>query len=251
MRRLAAVWLNLWFYPAALLFSAVAIPVLSLAVAAAAMFVPRRRALRMFRRAISAYGLGVIRAVAFPWIRVAYRDAGPDPAPGGRIIVSNHRSGSDAFMMAVLPEEIVQVVNIWPFRIPVLGFMARKAGYLSVREMTIGEFVARGTALLREGVSLVVFPEGTRSGGREMGPFHGAAFRLALAARAPIVPLCITGTERTPARGTAWLEPARIRVHRLPAIPWESFRDQDPFHLKTRVREAMARELAAMDGGRS
>jgi 1-acyl-sn-glycerol-3-phosphate acyltransferase len=251
MRRLAAIWLNVTFYPAALLYSAIVIPALAAGVAVASLVVSRRRAMRMFRRAINWYGWGIIHGVAFPCVRVTYRRPAPDPGAGACVFVSNHRSGSDAFFMAVLREEMVQVVNIWPFRIPVLGFAARMAGYLSVREMPIDDFIARGRALLREGVSIVVFPEGTRSGGRELGSFHGAAFRLALAAGVPIVPLCVAGTERTPARGTAWLEPARIRIHRLPAVPWASFRDLDAFHLKTRIRKMMAAELAAMDGVRA
>ena len=50
------------------------------------------------------------------------------------IFVCNHRAASDAFLMCVLPVEAVQVVNTWPFHLPVLGRFARMAGYLNIKK---------------------------------------------------------------------------------------------------------------------
>jgi 1-acyl-sn-glycerol-3-phosphate acyltransferase len=164
------------------------------------------------------------------------------------LFVSNHRSFSDGFLMALLPEHGVQIVNLWPFRIPILGFFARGAGYLSIREMPFDEFVQRAGKLLEEGASIACFPEGTRSGSRRMGPFHGSVFRLALQSKTPIVPLCISGNESIPARGSLVLHPGIITVQRLQPIHPEQHQDLSAFQFKTKVRATMARELAAMDG---
>jgi len=242
------VWLNLQFYPAFFLFSLVAIPALALSVAALAPFIGHRRAMRRFRRAISWYGWVVINVLPFPLVRVRYEDAGGELPPGGALVVCNHRSTSDPFLMACLPREYVQIVNDWPFRLPVLGFFARCAGYLSVKEMPVDEFYARAGRLLADGVGLIAFPEGTRSASRNVGPFHSSVFRLALQRQVPIVPVCIIGNERIPLRGTGWLDPGVIRVRKLPAILPDEYRAWSPFQLKARVRDRIVAELAAVEG---
>ncbi len=146
--------------------------------------------------------------------------------------------------------EGIQVVNVWPFKIPVLGFFARLAGYLSIREMPPEEFMQRAAQLLEEGVSVIAFPEGTRSGSRRMGPFHGALFRLALQTGAPIVPLCLSGTENKPTKGSVVLNPGLIRMRFLPPITAESYRGMSAFKLKNHVRDRMAAELEKMEPGK-
>ena len=79
-----------------------------------------------------------------------------------------------------------------------------------------------------------------------MGPFHWALFRLAQATRTPLVPVCIVGNERTPARGSLILEPTTVRVHCLPEMPWESYRDLTPYQLKNHVRQMIQEEVNRM-----
>ena len=153
---------------------------------------PDRRVMKRFRRSISWYGR-VMTSVPFPFIRLRYEDCSGGGADRAYIFVCNHRAASDAFLMCVLPHEAVQVVNTWPFHIPVLGRFARMAGYLNIKKMTPELFYEKAEALLAEGVSIIFFPEGTRSGNREIGAFHGTAFRLALRSKAPIVPLMHRG----------------------------------------------------------
>jgi 1-acyl-sn-glycerol-3-phosphate acyltransferase len=162
--------------------------------------------------------------------------------------VSNHRSASDAFLMCVLPHVCVQIVNVWPFRIPVLGLYAKFSGYLNIRMMTHEQFIEKAMKLLSDGVSIIFFPEGTRSANRTLGSFHGAAFRLALESKAPVVPLCISGNEKIPPRGSLLLQPGTIRVRRLSALTWDEYKDLNAFAFKNRVRQIIDRELAAMEG---
>src|SRR3990172_5847095 len=143
MKRLCQTGLNFLFDGLFLAFSLVGIPVLALFVACLSPFLSRRQVLRRVRRAISWYGKVVIFILPFPWIRVRYRDFGKDDGPGPFLYVCNHRSSSDPFMMACLPGECVQVVNIWPFRLPALGLAAKLAGYLSVRQMPPELFMSR------------------------------------------------------------------------------------------------------------
>ena len=81
-----------------------------------------------------------------------------------------------------------------------------------------------------------------------MGSFHGAAFRLALASKASVVPLCISGNENIPPKGSLLLRPGNIRVRRLPAITWEEYRDLNAYAFKNRVWNIIDQELCRMEG---
>jgi 1-acyl-sn-glycerol-3-phosphate acyltransferase len=242
--------LNLYFYTFFFLFSSIAIPVLTLYVAVTRLFLSHRETMKRFRRAISWYGK-LITAIPYPFIRLRYENREKKNAGEPYIFVSNHRSASDAFLLCVLPHEVVQIVNVWPFRIPVLGLYAKFAGYLNIRMMSHEQFLEKAGALLSQGVSIAFFPEGTRSASSEMGSFHGAAFRLALASKASVVPLCISGNENIPPKGSLLLRPGTIRVRRLPAITWEEYRELNAYAFKNRVWNIIDQELGRMEGENS
>jgi 1-acyl-sn-glycerol-3-phosphate acyltransferase len=238
--------LNLYFYTFFLLFSAISIPALTLIVAISRIFLSHRRTMKRFRRAISWYGI-IITSIPYPFIRIRYEDRGKKGPEEPYIFVCNHRAASDAFLMCVLPHELVQIVNVWPFKIPVLGIYARLSGYLNIRMMSHEQFMAQATRLLTDKVSIIFFPEGTRSASRTMGSFHGAAFRLALESRAAVVPLCITGNENIPPKGSPFLRPGTIRVRRLQAITWDEYKDLNAFAFKNRVWHIIDKELSVME----
>lgn len=244
--RAKLVLLNLYFYTFFLLSSAIAIPALTLMVAISRIFLSHRRTMKRFRRAISWYGK-IITSIPYPFIKLRYEDRGKNGVDEPFIFVCNHRSASDAFLMCVLPLELVQIVNVWPFSIPVLGPYARFSGYLNIKMMSHEQFLARAKKLLNESVSIVFFPEGTRSASRTMGSFHGAAFRLALESKAAVVPLCITGNENIPPKGSLLLRPGTIRVRRLPAVTWEEYKGLTAFAFKNRVWQTIDRELSVME----
>ncbi len=244
--RLKLFLLNLYFYTFFLLLSPIAIPTLTLIVALSRLFMSHRRTMKRFRRSISWYGK-LITSIPYPWIKLRYEDHGKNGADEPYIFVCNHRAASDAFLMCVLPHECVQIVNVWPFRIPILGLYARFSGYLNIRRMSHEQFMEKATKLLNDGVSIIFFPEGTRSASRTMGSFHGAAFRLALESRASVVPLCISGNENIPPKGSLLLQPGTIRVRRLSAITWEEYKDLNAFAFKNRVWHIIDRELSVME----
>jgi len=244
---LKLIFFNIVFYFVFCLYSVVAIPVLTLLVACFSLVMSHRNTMKWFRRAISWYGMVAIKVLPFPLIRIYYKDYEKKSGYGPYIFVCNHRAATDPFLMACLPYECIQVVNIWPFRLPVLGIYARWAGYLSINEMPFKQFSKQAVKLLRQGVSIIVFPEGTRSGDKSMGQFHGSIFRVAIEAKCPIVPVCISGNENIPPRGSFLLRPGKIKIHKLPAIKWERFKDLKPFKLKNMVRNIISEEVAVMD----
>ncbi len=244
---LKIAWLNVSFYPLFLLFSVVSIPILSLAGLVSWLFLPKRILQRRFRRAISFYGAVVIRVLPYPLVRIDYVDDDPATADGPLVFVCNHRASSDAFLLACLPFECVQVVKDWPLRLPVLGPYAKWAGYLSVTELPFEEFSRRAAGLIAQGACVAGFPEGTRSGTLALGPFNSALFRVALETRCSIVPLCISGNEDVPRRGSLLLRPAVIRIRKLPAIRGADFGHMNAYKLKHHVRDVMAEALTRLD----
>jgi 1-acyl-sn-glycerol-3-phosphate acyltransferase len=241
---LAILWLNLFFWTSVVVVTALFVTGSTIYVGLFLLVVrDRRRGKWLVRRSISHYGSLVLK-LGWPLVKVRYVDHAPDESPPF-IFVSNHRSASDAFLMGCLPFELVQVLNNWPARLPVVGPVAWIAGYLKVRKMSPEAFIQKGTRLLTDGVCIVTFPEGTRSSSRSLGSFHGSAFRLALHSGAPIVPLAITGTENIPKRGSVVLHPGRITVSKLPSITHEQYKDLDAYKLKMLVRERIREYLDA------
>lgn len=245
---LILIFFNSIFYILFIAFSFFGIPLLSLIVAFQALFISHRNAMKKFRGAISWYGLVIIKALPYPFVKVRYEDLDKTKTKGPYIFACNHRSASDPFLMACLPYEFIQIVNIWPFKLPVLGIMAKWAGYLSVREMPFEAFAKKAAELLKDGVSIVAFPEGTRSADGALGQFHGSIFRVALQTGYPVVPVCITGNEKIPARGTLFLRPGIIKIHKLSPITHDQYKGFTPFKLKNTVRQLIVHEIELMEG---
>jgi len=183
----------------------------------------------------------------FPFIRVKYEDCSNSDPKEPYIFICNHRSMSDPFLLCVFPHEIVQVVNRWPFKIPVLGIYAKMAGYLNIKAMGFDQFVIDAKKILSEKVSLSFFPEGTRSGNTKMGHFHSGPFRLFLESKVPIIPVCISGNENIPPRGSIFLRTGTIRICSLPPLQWEDYKDSSPFVIKNEVKDRIEKELITMD----
>lgn len=217
-------------------YSLAAIPVMSLIVIFFGPFLGYRSTMKRFRRAISYYGWVIINILPLGLIKIDYKDLETGDKKGPFIFVANHRSASDPFLVACLPYECIQVVNTWPFRLPIFGRFASWAGYLSVKELSFEEFSLRAAKLLSQGVSIIAFPEGTRSGSKQMGQFHGAIFRVAMKTKIPVAPISIIGNEKTPLKGSFLLNPSVIKIRRLKAVRVQEYSDWSAFKFKNYVR---------------
>lgn len=247
IRVLKLVYLNVTFFSLFILFCAIGIPILALFILLLSIFLTRRDTMRMLRRAICWYGAITVRVLPFPLIKIQYRRHKNKGSAGPYIFICNHRSTSDPFLIGCLPYELVQIAKEYPLRLPVLGIVARGAGYLSINEMPFKIFSRKASALLDKGVSLVAFPEGTRSRDGKMGQFHSGIFRLALQTGYPIVPLCIAGNKNIPPVGSFLLRPGIIKMHELTPLRWDEYRALSPYILKKKVREIIKREVNILE----
>lgn len=179
-------------------------------------------------------------------VAVANR-AGPLPRPC--IIAANHQSFFDPYCIGFFPIFApVFIVRAWPFRIPLYGSIMRRAGYINMEESDQETFLRQAKDILREGATLVVFPEGTRSATGELGRFHSGAFKLAMECDVPIVPLCINGAGHVFPRGKRFGRPAPMAVTLLPLIcpsRFASCGNLSHRHLRRDVKLAIENTLKA------
>ena len=132
------------------------------------------------------------------------------------VYMANHRSLYDiAALLAILDLPVRFLTKRSLFRLPFFGWGLKAAGFVPVdREdrSRAGETFAAATGLLASGVSLVVFPEETRSSGPRMRPFQRGGFLLALKGRALIAPLGIRGTAHIRQKGDLVVRPQTVEL---------------------------------------
>ncbi len=106
------------------------------------------------------------------------------------IVVANHQSAMDLFLFGMQGmDNFAYLVKSWPFK--VLFFFAplmRAAGYVDVESQEPEKVEEQCLNLLKNGTSIIIFPEGKRSRDKKLGKFHVGAFRLACKAQVPVVP---------------------------------------------------------------
>ena len=159
------------------------------------------------------------------------------------VAVANHESYADIFLLSHLPFEMKWLSKDTIFRIPVMGWMMRMAGDIELRR---GDRASASGALaacrdrLAKRVSVMIFPEGTRSRGGELLPFKDGAFRLAVETGAPILPIAIAGTRHAMAKGSFRFQSAVARCEVLEPVSTEGLTTDDVPALRERVRSLIA-----------
>jgi 1-acyl-sn-glycerol-3-phosphate acyltransferase len=187
--------------------------------------------------------LAVVAATLNPLWR--FRVSGTFPADPRRpfVVVSNHESFVDILLISHLPWEMKWLSKVEILRIPVLGWDMWLAGDVPVERGTARSAVKamrRCKEILALKVSVIIFPEGTRSPTGEMLPFKDGAFRLAIDAGVPILPLVVSGT-RTALPKHGWrFDRSNAEVRVLPPVETAGMTTADVDSLKQHVRDVIA-----------
>jgi len=188
----------------------------------------------LFRR------IGPVMATLHPLWR--FRTSGKPPADPRRpyVVVSNHESFADILLISHLPWEMKWLSKAELFKVPVLGWLMRLAGDIPVRRgegRSAVEALQRCRTVLKQRVSVMIFPEGTRSPTADMLPFKDGAFRLAIDTGVPILPLAVSGTGTALPKHGFLFGRAKAEVRVLEPIETAGLTVKDVHALRERVRK--------------
>lgn len=175
-------------------------------------------------------------------VRVEVRGQENQPEGVPMVLVANHCSHLDPPALIVgLPHGFQFIAKRALFWVPVFGQALWAAGVIPIdrgnRERAVRS-MDRAAERVRQGTSVVVFPEGTRSHDGRMQSFKKGAFILAIQAGVPVLPVRVTGTRDLLPRGALFVRPGRIEIEVLPAIPTRgmTFDDRDRLLTETARR---------------
>lgn len=168
------------------------------------------------------------------------------------VFVSNHNSFMDVWVLAAeLPGSVRFIAKRELLRIPILGRAMRVSGQISIdRHQLRSAIGAYDDAIerLREGISAVVFAEGTRSRTGELQAFKKGPFVLAIAAQVPVAPVYVAGTRSVLPPGSVTVHPGAVALRIAQPIPTLGLTHDDRDRLSARARAAMEGLAVGVDG---
>jgi 1-acyl-sn-glycerol-3-phosphate acyltransferase len=170
------------------------------------------------------------------------------------VYAANHQSWFDIFaLLGKLSVQFRWLAKIELFKIPVLGRAMAACGYIPIdrgNRRKAFESLNLAAERIREGTSVVIFPEGTRSPDGVLQEFKKGGFLLAIQSQHPIVPISIRGTHRIlPKRGEWRIHPNQVLITINKPIPTEGLTAGERDELIDQVREAIRAHLTIREGG--
>ncbi|MBI4982106.1 MAG: 1-acyl-sn-glycerol-3-phosphate acyltransferase [Candidatus Omnitrophica bacterium] len=161
------------------------------------------------------------------------------------VAVSNHQSLADIVLMYKTKMQFKWVAKESLFKIPVLGWNMQLAKHIMLKR---GEFSSikrvyqEAADWLRNGVSVVFFPEGTRNDNSGIGEFQNGAFKLAIREKVSILPILIQGTRDAIPKGS-WRFTTKVSclIKVLPAVDTSTYLASDFNVLRDFVREELCK----------
>lgn len=163
------------------------------------------------------------------------------------VMVCNHLSQADIPLISNLPWEMKWVAKKELFEIPIVGWMMKLAGDISVDRRALNRkeaTFAQARYYLDNQCSVMFFPEGTRSRTGKLNAFTKGAFELAIKEQVPILPLVIDGTQNTlPKRSWKFGVAKHIKLKVLDPVPTKGYKEDDIKKLTKEVRTKIFDQL--------
>jgi 1-acyl-sn-glycerol-3-phosphate acyltransferase len=167
------------------------------------------------------------------------------------VAVSNHESFVDMLLISHLPFEMKWLSKESILKIPAVGWLMMMAGDIRLvrgNKDSIVAAMAECGRVLDNKITVMLFPEGTRTRDGSLGVFKDGAFRLAIEHQVPILPMVVDGTRTALAAGGWLMNVTEAQVKVLEPIPTTGMTSDDIGPLRDRVRTLIADELAAIRG---
>ncbi len=163
------------------------------------------------------------------------------------IYMPNHQSNADIpLLLGRLPVQFRWLAKAELFKIPVFGRAMRGVGYISIdrsnRKLAL-ESLERAATTIRNGTSVMIFPEGTRSRNGRILPFKKGGFILSVDSGVPIVPIIIRGTHKYMPKGHFSIRPALITMEILDPVETTGYNRKTKNELLEKIRSIFVDNL--------
>lgn len=192
------------------------------------------------------WGIGVSMRLA----GVRVRTEGIENIPAGVcIFAANHVSNLDPPAALIgIPRRVSFLAKREVFHVPIVKTALRLGKIVPVdrsdRESAVAS-IDQAVQYLNDGISFVVFPEGTRSKDGQLKPFKKGTFVMAIQGRVPVVPMSILGSRERMPKGTLATVPGEILIRFAPPVDSTAYTMEQREILLARVQEAVAAGLSA------
>ncbi len=204
----------------------------------------QRRPGRWMRR------LGFATSALTPLWKFRVEGSGPrDIGERAYVVIANHESTADPFLLSWLPWDMRWVAKEELFKVPIIGWAFKFSGDIPLRRgdgESVRATMAECKRSIEHGISIMMFPEGTRSKTGRLLPFRDGAFRLAIETGVPVLPVAIVGTRDCIRKGSRWLGNASATARVLSPIPTAGLTFDDVPMLRERARAAVQAAVDAM-----
>jgi 1-acyl-sn-glycerol-3-phosphate acyltransferase len=167
------------------------------------------------------------------------------------VFICNHVSNIDPPALFMVLPRIAVILKRELRRIPLLGYVMEMGGFIYVDRQSRGsrrEALEKAVAALGSGISLLVFPEGTRSRDGRLLPFRPGPFTIAIEAQKPIVPVTVHGTRELMPKGKGSIRPGTITLRFHPPVSTEGLSGAQRNELMDNIRHTMAESINRFSG---
>src|SRR3990172_6697866 len=184
--------------------------------------------------------------LALSGVRVTVKGMENLPLDRPVIIVSNHQGAFDIpVLQSHIPVQFRWVAKKSLFRIPVVGWSMRLAGYIGIDRSDAGSAyrsIEKAAEKVKKGTSVLLFPEGTRSVTGKLLPFKKGGFLIAAKSGVEIVPVAVKGTKGVMKKGSLLISPAGVTLTIGRPMPTEGLGERE---LRSRARAAIEELLTS------
>ncbi|MFZ6052383.1 lysophospholipid acyltransferase family protein [Halocola ammonii] len=165
------------------------------------------------------------------------------PKTGGKIFVANHESHFDIpVLFASIPEPVYFIAKKELKKVPFMGWYMALLGMIFIdrsnREKAMKSMKKAGK-LIKDGRSVISFPEGTRSKDGVIKMFKRGSFIIAKESNVPIVPIAVSGTWEVLAPGKSKIRPGKVKVKIGHPILPQDHPEMSPEQLAAHVRQTV------------
>jgi 1-acyl-sn-glycerol-3-phosphate acyltransferase len=162
------------------------------------------------------------------------------------VMIANHSNMLDIVLMgSCLLHPFKTLIKQEMMRLPLIGWLFAMMGIPVDRsdKESRKASLARMEAALHAGISILIFPEGTRNRtDQPLLPFHDGAFSIAIAAQVPVQPIVISQTRKLQPVHTFRVYPGRAKMQLLPPVPTQGLTEKDTESLKLAIYAMMLAE---------